>query len=74
MFFGMTNSPPTFQRMINEIFWDMISTGETFFYMDDGLMATFGDLEHHREVVKEVLKRLKENDLFLRCNGYNRCG
>jgi len=27
------------------------------------------DEEHHNEIVEEVLKRLKEKDLFLSCGG-----
>src|SRR5258707_11047430 len=47
MFFGLTNSPATFQAMMNEIFKDLIDTGKVFIYMDDILIATL-DLEEHR--------------------------
>jgi Reverse transcriptase (RNA-dependent DNA polymerase) len=38
MFFGLTNSPATFQSMMNSIFGDLIATGKVFIYMDDILM------------------------------------
>jgi len=35
MFFGLTNSPATFQTMMNDIFTDMISEGVVVVYLDD---------------------------------------
>ena len=35
-------------------------------YMNDILIATKDDLEHHRKVVKAVLNVMKENSLFLK--------
>src|SRR5258705_3664790 len=46
MFFGLTNSPATFQTMMNEIFNDLIDTGKAFIYMDDILIATVTLHEH----------------------------
>jgi len=40
MFFGLTNSPATFQTMMNEIFEDMISEGVVVVYLDDILIFT----------------------------------
>ena len=40
MFFGLTNSPATFQTMMNEIFIDMISKGVVVVYLDDILIFT----------------------------------
>ena len=34
MFFGITNSPATFQAMINEILRDMINEGKVAAFMD----------------------------------------
>ena len=64
MFFGMTNSPPTFQTMMNDVLKDVIDKGIVIVFIDDILI--FEDEEHHNEIVKEVLKRLKEHDLFLK--------
>ncbi len=35
MFFGLTNSPATFQTMMNTIFRDLIDEGSVTIYMDD---------------------------------------
>jgi Reverse transcriptase (RNA-dependent DNA polymerase) len=35
MFFGLTNSPATFQTMMNTIFHDLIDEGNVTIYMDD---------------------------------------
>ena len=65
MFFGLLNLPATFQTMMNEILRDLIDQGVVVVYMDDILVFT-KTLEEHRKIVKEVLKRLQENDLFLK--------
>jgi len=65
MFFGMTNSPSTFQNMMNDILKDVIDKGIVIVFIDDILMF-MENKEHHDEIVEEVLKRLKENDLFLK--------
>ena len=63
MYFGMTNSPATFQTMMNEIFRDLMDKGVVIVYMDDILVFT-KTMEEHQSIVKEVLKRLLDNDLF----------
>ena len=50
MFFGLTNSPATFQTMMNNIFKDLINEGYVVVYMDDILVYTCM-IKHHREVV-----------------------
>jgi len=35
MFFGLTNSPTTFQTMMNTIFHNLINKGNITIYMDD---------------------------------------
>lgn len=40
MFFGLTNSPATFQGFMNEIFKDLISEEHVVIYMDDFLIFT----------------------------------
>lgn len=65
MFFGLTNSPATFQALMNSIFGDLIAAGKVAVYLDDILI--FSDTrEEHRRVTHEVLRRLQEHDLFLR--------
>jgi len=35
MFFRLTNSPVTFQTMMNKILWDLINTGKVASFIDD---------------------------------------
>ena len=39
MFFGLSNSPATFQRFMNDSFKDMIAEGWLIAYMDDMLIT-----------------------------------
>ena len=65
MFFGLTNSPATFQTMMNNIFKDLIDEGYVVVYMDDILVYTH-TIEHHREVVTRVLDVLRKYRLYLK--------
>jgi hypothetical protein len=65
MFFGLTNSPATFQAMMNERFKELIEEGTVVVYMDDVLIFT-KTLDEHRQVVRRVLKILSDNDLYLK--------
>jgi len=64
MFFGMTNSPATFQTIMNNIFRNLIAEGIVVVYLDDILIFTKTE-EEHMQVVRQVLQVLKENKLFL---------
>jgi hypothetical protein len=71
MFFGLTNSPATFQAMMDYILEPIINLfqgkgTEIIVYMDDILIATSESLEQHREAVHEVLDILEQNDLFIK--------
>ena len=65
MFFSLTNSPATFQTMINDILRDLIDTGDIAAFIDDVLVKT-EDEKKHNEIVKEVLKRIEKNDLYIK--------
>ena len=65
MFFGMTNSPATFQAMMNEILRDLINEGKVAAFVDDVLVGT-ETKEGHNEIVEEILRRLEENDLYIK--------
>src|SRR6202041_941961 len=65
MFFGLTNSPATFQNFMNHIFKDLIHQGLVSVYMDDILVHTTTHSQH-QQIVKEVLRILRDNDLFLK--------
>jgi hypothetical protein len=65
MFFGLCNSPATFQTMMNDIFHDLIMEGVVCVYIDDILIFT-KTIAEHRRVTKLVLQRLKEHKLYLK--------
>jgi hypothetical protein len=65
MFFGLTNSPATFQTMMNDIFTDMILEGVVVVYLDDILIFT-KDIEEHCRIIHRVLGRLVEHQVYLR--------
>ena len=52
MFFGMTNSPATFQAMMNEILRNMINEGKVAAFVDDVLVGT-------------VMETLDSTELFM---------
>jgi len=57
--------PATFQAMMNDILRDLINTGEVAIFMDDVLIGT-DEEKKHDEIVKEVLKRIEKNDLYIK--------
>jgi RNase H-like domain found in reverse transcriptase/Reverse transcriptase (RNA-dependent DNA polymerase)/Integrase zinc binding domain/Chromo (CHRromatin Organisation MOdifier) domain len=74
MFFGLTNSPATFQTMMNSIFSEEVAERWMTIYMDDMAIHTKRqenetELQHilrHRSYVCRVLTKLQENNLFLK--------
>jgi len=71
MFFGLTNSPATFQAMMNELLRDLINTGKVAVFIDDIIIGTEME-EGHDEIVAEVIRRLEENNLYVKpekCRG-----
>ena len=67
MFFGLTNSPTTFQTMMNDIFRELIAEGVVVVYMDD-ILIFMETLKQHQEVTRQVLKLLEVNQLFPKPN------
>jgi hypothetical protein len=65
MYFGLTNSPATFQTMMNEIYEDLITQGVVSIYLDDILIFT-STLEEHRPISRMVMERLRKHKLYLR--------
>jgi len=57
MFFGLTNSPATFQTMMDNIFEDLILEGVVVVYLDD-ILIFMETLEEHRKITRHVLPRL----------------
>ena len=65
MFFGLTNSPVTFQTFMNHILKDLIDEGLVIVYLDDILVFTDAR-EEHRRLVRRVLEILHNHKLYLR--------
>ncbi len=65
MFFRLTNSPATFQWIMNNIFKDLIASGAVTVYLDDILIMS-KTKEEHCCITREVLKILQKNKLFLK--------
>ncbi len=65
MYFGMTNAPGAFQSLMNEIFRDLIMNNQLVVYLDDILIFS-KTLDEHRKFVREVLRRLRLHDLYLK--------
>src|SRR5882724_3706524 len=66
MFFGLTNSPATFQTMLNDIFKDLINEGVMTIYMDDILIFGGQMKEKHHTIVVKVLNILQKHRLYLK--------
>jgi hypothetical protein len=72
MFFGMCNSLATFQAMMDDIFMTRIDNRLVIVYMDDILI--FADTEKELErIMKQVLVKLREHDLFLKAKKCKFC-
>ena len=69
MFFGMTNSPAIFQAIINKILRNMINKGKVVAFIDNILVRTEIE-ERYDEIVEEVLRRLEENNLYVKPEKY----
>jgi hypothetical protein len=61
MYFGLTNSPATFQTMMNKIFQDLITEGIVSVYLNDILI-----FKEHSRITRLVLDRMREHKLYLR--------
>ena len=69
MFFRLTNSLATFQAMMNELLRDLINTGKVVVFIDDVIVGTETEKGHDKLVAK-VIRRLKENDLYVKLEKY----
>ena len=65
MFFGLTNSLATFQAMMNEILRDLINTGKVASFINDVIVG-IEEEEGHDEIVEEVIRRIEENNLYVK--------
>ena len=69
MFFGLTNSPATFQAMMNDLLRDLVMEEKVAVFIDNVMIAMETE-EGYNEIVEEVLRRLEENDLFVKPEKY----
>jgi len=69
MFFGLTNSPAMFQAMMNDLLRDLVVEEKVAGFIDDVMVATETEVGYD-EIVEEVLRRLEENDLFVKPEKY----
>jgi len=65
MFFRIINSLATFQTIINEILRDLINKGKVAAFVNNVLIGIETE-EEHNKIVKEILRRLEENDLYIK--------
>jgi len=69
MFFGLKNSLVTFQAIINDLLRDMIGVGDIAAFIDN-IMIEIEIEKGYNNIVKEVLRRITKNDLFVRPEKY----
>jgi len=63
MFFRLTNSPATFQIIINKILWDLINIREITSFINNVIIG-IEEEERHDKIVEKIVKRLVENNLY----------
>jgi len=69
MFFRLMNSPVTFQTMMNKILQNLINTRKVVSLIDN-VIIRIEEKEEHDELVEEVVKRLAENNLYVKPEKY----
>ena len=69
MFFRLTNSSAMFQAMINDLLRDLVVEEKVAVFIDDVMIAMEIE-EEHDEIVEKKLKRLEENNLFVKLEKY----
>ena len=65
MFFRLTNSPAMFQAMMNKLLRDLINIGKVAAFIDDVIVGMEMEKEHDK-IVAEVIRRLEENNLYIK--------
>ena len=54
---------------MNEILWDLINTGKVVSFINDIIIGTEEE-EVYNKLVEEVVRRLVENDLYMKLEKY----
>jgi len=69
LFFELTNSSEIFQTMINKILQSLINTGKVASFINN-IIVRMKEEKKHNKIVKEVVKRLTEKDLYVKLEKY----
>ena len=69
IFFGLTNLPATFQAIMNKLLRDLINTEKVAAFIDD-IIIRMEIEEEHNKIVAEMIRRLEENDLYVKLEKY----
>ena len=69
IFFGLTHSLAMFQIIINKILQDLINIGKVASFINNVIVGIEKE-ERYIKVVEEVVKRLAENDLYVKLEKY----
>ena len=73
IFFRLTNFPVVFQTIMNEILQNLINTREvgSFInnFINNFIVKTKKEIGHDK-IMKEVIKRLVKNDLYIKSEKY----
>jgi len=69
MFFRLMNILAIFQIIINEILLSLINIGELANFIDN-IIVGIEEKKVYNEIVKKVVKRLAENDLYIKLEKY----
>ena len=64
MFFGLTNSPATFQTIINEILRGLINIEQVASFINN-MIVGIEEKEEYDKMVEKVIKRIEENNLYM---------
>ena len=69
IFFELTNLLVIFQTTVNKIFWNLIDTGKVVIFIDNVIVGTKEE-KRYDKIVEEVIKKLTENDLYMKPEKY----
>ena len=67
--FGLMTAPATFQRMMNNVFFDLLDEG-VLCYLDDLLIYT-KDVESHKVLLDKVFRLLAKHKLYIKAKKCN---
>ena len=69
MFFVLINLLLTFQAIMNDLLRNIIEAGNILVFIND-IMVEIETKKRHNNIIEEVLKRMVENNLFVKLEKY----